>query len=202
MSLRLDEHEQLLDEVQATWPAAVRDGAVDADRYSSVRPRLLWILREVNGGRGDQREEGWDLRKLLRFPDELVRAAPKWHSTYGAVVKVSYGLIHDLSADGAWLDAPAITFVDTLRDIAVINVSKIGGDSQVDWTSFGGRVAAFSSTVDRQVELLDPEIIIAGGTAFELPPWVRARGFIEAYHPMQTTLKQREYYRRIRAGLR
>lgn len=52
--------ERLNCEIRERYPDSVLDGIVDANQFARTKPRILWILREANGGKG------WDLRSWLR----------------------------------------------------------------------------------------------------------------------------------------
>ena len=67
----------------------------------------------------------------------------------------------------------------------MINLSKICGDSRLNWQSCQQTVEQFRQTVGGQIELLAPHIIIAAGTLTELSPGVRGETIVDAYHPGQ-----------------
>ncbi len=212
MPLDLQAHDRVLKSIREHDPKTVADGAVVPEEYVRAKPRLLWILRETNGG-GD-----WDLRKFLAN-DEVLFSYPHWHATFGALAKISFGLLHDSPAELiAQMDAKDA--VEALRSVAVINVNKRGGESRVDWDTFPDEVREFSTFVDEQVDALAPDIILAAGTAGHLPRRFDAVSaelqqrsigavriesgaqFVKCYHTAQTTITHHALYGQILDSLR
>lgn len=208
----LREHEQIAADVSRCHPEAVLDGPVVPERYHNASPRIMWILREPNG------TGPWDLREFLRnHSDSGLFGYQNWHSTYGALVKISHGLAKGLSAlEVGGLQAHEV--VDTIRDVAVINVNKKGGSSRVCWKKLRENAEEFSSSVERQILALKPDIIIAAGTADLLPHSYRTRltpvddkviaavelghsWLVKCYHTAQRRLTHMELYGEILRAL-
>ncbi len=207
MPVDLKAHERVLESIRQYDPETVADGPVVPARYATAHPRVLWVLRETHGG-GD-----WDLREFLGHDSKLF-SYPSWHSTFGALAKISHGLIRSLPA-AAIERLSARSAVDALRDVAVINVNKRGGERNVDWDTFPGDVQDFRSFVDMQIATLDAEILIAAGTADLLPDSLRADSkelqhrkigavrisdsgwLVKCYHTAQTRIPHHELYRQI-----
>ena len=205
-------HEQVLKSIRRFDPQTVTDGPVVPTRYAAAKPRLLWILREPNGG------GAWDLCEVLRNDSQLLGYS-RWHSTYGAVAKISYGLIECLSAEHVGrLRSRAV--VDAIRDVAVVNVNKRGGKGKVAWNRLIPNAQDFASFVERQIVALDPEIIIAAGTYELLPEPLREQSaslqghvigavqlnqkmwLVSCYHTGQTQWRHEIFYERILGALK
>jgi len=105
-----------------------------------------------------------------------------------------------------------------LRDVAVINVNKRGGDSRANWTRLYQASLDLSEIICQQVAALCPQIVILGGTWEILPnqlkiqlndldnsdsnvAWIGDTIYVRAYHPNQTRISHEEYYRRISDSL-
>ncbi len=210
-------HEEILEKIRNEFPHAVKDGAVDWNRYAATNLRLLWVLREVHDGNIARGGEGggWDLRRFLR--EDLLNY-PRWHVTYGAVAKVSNALSQGVApADVACMSSRNV--IGTLKEIAVINLNKLGGKARVETGGFKEHIRQFSPFISRQVEALAPHVIIAGGTYDLLSEYSCGgasiatsqkfgatisgdRWLVKAYHPGQTKLKDHVYYERIENSLR
>ena len=195
----LKKHEELLNQLKADDAEVVLDGAVDNDQWSGQKDkRILWILKETNECPRDN-----DLRKLLnelastQKPNKIYA---KWKATYGLVVKVSYGLLNGYDELGKWADN-----VDTargvLKEIAVINVNKRAGINKTDSKKLLKDAEEFHDTILKQIELLDPDIIILGGVKSALSKWLpdndSRRKWIAVDHPGQRRLTHRQYYNSI-----
>jgi hypothetical protein len=205
-------HEQVLKSIRLYDPQTVPDGPVVPTRYAAAKPRLLWVLRETNGG------GTWDLCDFLRDHSKLFGYS-RWHCTYGAVAKISFGLIKGLAADDIG-KLGARDVVDTLRDVAVINVNKRGGEGRVARNKLAANAEDFKSFVELQIAALAPEIIIAAGTASLLPDSLREYNeciqgcvigavqlnekawLVKCYHTGQRKVRHAVLYERIFGALR
>lgn len=196
--------DELLLERQQNDQAIVLDGAVDRDRYLRATPRILWILREPNG------PGPWDLREYFR---STLFTYNRWQSTAGLMIRVTHGLLQGEEPWGAWADE-ARKIADCLRDVAVININKRGGDSRVDWSRLYQASLDFGDLICRQVEALRPQIVILAGSWEVLPSDLKSRlgpldssdanstklgdtVFIRAYHPNQMRITHADYYQRV-----
>jgi hypothetical protein len=205
-------HEQVLKSIRLYDPQTVVDGPVVLARYAAAKPRMLWVLRETHGG------GAWDLREFLMNDSQLL-GYPRWHCTYGAVAKISYGLIKCSAAeDVGRLRARAV--VDAIREVAVVNVNKRGGKGSVAWDRLVANAQDFTSFVERQIVTLNPEIIIAAGTYEILPEPLREQStslqgrvigavrldqkawLVRCYHTGQTRWRHELFYERILGALK
>ncbi len=184
----LKKHEELLKELQTRHATAVLDGAINNDQWSSQKDkRILWILKEVNDYSGD-------LRNLLNDPNELCKYN-RWKSTYGLVAEVSYGLLI-----GKWIEDADRLVKDEkiLQRIAVLNINKVGGTAKSDDKRLREAAERFHEVIFKQVELLDPDIVILGGVGNVLSKWLPSndtkRKWIAVLHPGQRTLTHKRYY--------
>jgi hypothetical protein len=185
----------------------VLDGAVVPSRYAAANPRCLWILREPDG------EGPWDLREFLATDDKLFHH-PTWAKTFGLVATVSYGLLNGSLPWESWADSSR-TLTDALRQIAVININKRGGGSQVNWEVLGQASLSYDPIVTEQIRLLRPQVVILGGTIGIIPKSIRDRlasiedspmtaavvdgcVWFNGYHPNQRTISWEAYYNKVR----
>ncbi len=194
----LETHAALMDELFGSHPRAVPDGPVNPARYAKARPRIAWILREVH----DQDDVRWRLSEFLDADDKFETYRRRW-STCGLVAKASHALLAGLDE----LEAVSVSEArDALRDIAVINLKKIGGRSSIDGT-FGDQLADWLPYVRRQLDLLKPEVVICGGSYDWLPEdfapriesWTSGTRIGDVYwirmpHPGQRSYKQATLY--------
>lgn len=182
----------------------ILDGAVDINRYISTTPRILWVLREPHG-RGS-----WD---LCTFTRQELFTYNKWKMTFGLVIRVTYGLLNKQLIWDSWADDPK-NIADCLRNVAIININKRGGDARVNWSRLHQASIDFGDLIIQQIEALSPNIVILGGTIDILPeklisllkdlknPDVSAIkinniSFVKAYHTNQRRITHKEYYSNI-----
>ena len=195
------EVDKLLHGQQRRDQSIVLDGAVELDRYLIAAPRILWILREPHGA------GPWDLRKFFR--ERLF-----WKATAGLLIKVSHGLLNGCKPWSDWANDPR-SIADCLRDVAIINVNKRGGDSRVNWKRLHLARLEFGEIICQQVAALAPQIVILGGTWSILPDRLKTKLsdldssdsncacvggtiYVRAYHPNQTKITHKAYYNCIR----
>jgi len=169
----------------------ISDGPVSMPRYQRARKKIVWVLREPHES---DPQKTWDLSDFLANPFVY----PRWHCTYGLIAKVSYALLLDPPAS----ELPVLTArnaVDSLKDVAVINVKKTGGMAQCNWKKLKAGASQFREILKRQIEALSPDIIITGGTAEFLTgvPVGSKTKTIPIYHPSQTRLEHASIYKRI-----
>jgi uracil-DNA glycosylase len=80
--------------------------------------------------------------------------------------------------------------------------------------SYPKNIQDFETFVERQIEVLNPELIIAAGTGSSLPKRFRrgvplfgavalkpGQWLISTYHPAQTRIRHHDFYERIVVGL-
>jgi len=185
--MNLKEHEKLLEALKTKYSKAIPDGAVNNEEWGKATKRILWILKEVNDFAGD-------LRTLLNDPDELYKYS-RWQATYGLIAKVSYGLL-----TGKWVEDADRLVKDekVLQKIAVINVNKTGGTATSDAQKLAEAAERFHEVIFKQVEFLDPDIVILGGVGEVLSNWLpkkdTKRQWSTVDHPGQRKLTHRQYY--------
>ncbi len=187
----------------------VTDGPVNVTRYIQARPRIVWVLREVNFPGAS----GWDLSQYL---DCDLETYSRWQSTYGLVAKVSHALLQQPHATE--LPQNATDVRDAIRDVAVINVSKVGGGSRAQGRDLRERALRYEKLVALQLDALAPDIVIAGGT-FSLVPAFRQQfskdamagpiraakwrdsWLVNMYHPGQSRLRHEVVFAQLRDAL-
>ncbi len=132
------------------WRA--EDGIVDVDLYNKQRLRILWVLREPNGG-------DFPFMDFLRD----VTVYPKWEKSYGLVAKVSRIILDELfdnEAEWNYSDPKVI------RRIALINVKKTEGAGTVNWKEMTKFFNENKDMLNQQIAEINPGLIICGGTEY------------------------------------
>lgn len=157
---RLNNEERLesdLESLRLKYLGCVKDGIIDYFFLRELGLRILWVLNEVY--RGD--EVGLDLRKALRPP--LTESFDNLGREYASLVAVSFGILNHIPPDSIdYEDYKELAFV--LEDIAVICINKL---TPASWSYQANLQKAFNQFKDhilRQVELIDPHIIIGEDT--------------------------------------
>jgi len=148
----LEKYEELLKEVREQYPDMILDGAVDNASWGKEKIRVLWVLKELK-----EFPKSNDLRSLLRQvandpePDKIYSG---WELSYGLPIKVSCKFLGSNDQMNRSI----------LNRIAIIAVNK---DASVTKSSHNELLEAgkkFRAIVSRQIELLDPTIVILEDT--------------------------------------
>jgi hypothetical protein len=202
--MNLAAHDELWVALRKASADVIIDGPIVPSRYEVAKPRIMWVLREAHGGKG------WDYRE---FVDKNLHSYPHWRRTLGVVAKVSDGIIRGCAAYSELTRDPK-KLQDRLREVAIVNANKDIGKKRIDWKQFIKQAETYAPTILRQIEHLDPHVLIFAGT-FDVLKWTLAKkmsGFPEspgsgvnfdgrlyllAAHPNQKREPHQKYYERI-----
>lgn len=142
----------LFDEWRILHPELVTDGVVDEDAYSKSKIKILYLLKEANGG------ENWDLCEFI--------AGGARAQTWDNITRWTMG-IHNLNKDIPWNDMENISEnqrKDILKSICAVNVKKTSGGYTADSKKLEEAAKEDSAFLRRQLAIYEPEIIICCGT--------------------------------------
>lgn len=139
-----------------TWalqaPGFIRDGVVDHEVYWKSKNKVLFLLKEVNGGKD------WDLREFLHEGGRK--------QTWDNVTRWIIG-INNLDRDITWEEIESISEEqrqEALRQIAVVNVKKVSGGHTSVKEQIANAAENNSEMLRHQIDMYEPDIIICGGT--------------------------------------
>ncbi len=146
------EENRLLDEWASSVPGFVRDGCANPERYCAAPVRLLFVLKEVNGG------QDWDLREYM---NEGCR--PQTWNVIARWIEGIFKIDHDFSWDEMQHDD------DNRRkkyipQVAAVNVKKTSGGSVADTYLINSSVENNKVFLKQQIQLYQADIIILCGT--------------------------------------
>jgi hypothetical protein len=131
----------------------VTDGVVDFEGFNAAKRKILWVLKEGN----DPEQTSWSLCDVLRNRNILC-ASKYWKSTFGLICRVSWALLHGETDFAKAPQAEAIT--DILKEVAVINLKKIGGPSRSTRSVIAKFYKSDKDLIGEQVGAISPDIII------------------------------------------
>jgi hypothetical protein len=149
---------QLENELFAEWRQGrvgfVTDGLVDELSFLASKPRVLFVLKEVNS----HADAAWDLREFMK---EGARA-----HTWDNICRWIEG-IRRLPDEIPWSEMSLITEdrrKESLKSICAVNVKKKPGRNTADIVELRRHAAADREFLKRQLALYDPEITVCCGT--------------------------------------
>ena len=135
----------------------ISDGVVNQEVWynNPDKKRILFILKEAYGG-----EKDWSLAEELSLKDP-------WSSIWKRVIEWTYGIQNTTASKIAKYSTSEISMSannDYLNQIAVLNIKKSGGKSSSNMSEIMGYADANRIEIRRQIEIIDPDIIICGYT--------------------------------------
>ncbi len=135
----------------------IRDGVVCPEKWFSQNIRPLFLLKEAYGGASD-----WDLisdhlSKPGAASGNMWRRIAEWtyglqNSTKDKIAAYSSGICHDQFGN------------KYLKQIAVVNVKKSGGESTSDMDTIRAYADFDHDRLKMEIEYCDPTIIVCGYT--------------------------------------
>ena len=155
----IHEENSLLDRWAQTVPGFIRDGVVDARKYSNAPVKVLVVLKEVNGG------SDWDLRDFLRNGGRS--------QTWNVVARWIEG-IFNIERDFSWSELEADNEnrrSRVLQHICAINVKKTSGTAVADNKTILEAARRDQKFLAEQIALYCPDLVICGGT---VTPYIKA----------------------------
>ena len=204
-------------------PVRMRDGVVEPYAWGEAPLRVLWLLREINDRRGTWRGVAGGGMSTTLFEWSLPgRMSKNGVAPWGAVAKVTHGLLHPDEAWGTWARR-SNRYYPSLRSIALVNTKKTAGGAASKWSELVEAYKANEPVLWDQIESADPHVVI-GGNVLSLfrkrmdwnpprLPKVRdstvnsypsvelvGRVWVHAHHPAHRGSHER-YYTRIRAAI-
>lgn len=139
----------------------ISDGPIDegiwSDRTSGKH--IMFLLKEAYGD-----STGWSLNEWL---NETGPSTNIWYR----VVEWTYGISNTTATEIAKYSPSEISFEvpkscpnEWLGQIAVMNIKKSGGKSSSDYDEILAYAKADEAELIREIEIIDPDIIVCGGT--------------------------------------
>jgi hypothetical protein len=133
-------------------PGLIRDGMVNPKQYVNSKIKILYLLKEVNGG------SDWDLREFLRDGGRK--------QTWNNIARWTEG-INSIPDEIPWNKLENITDEERkeiLQQICVVNVKKTAGSYTADEKLIRQAAGKDAAYLRRQIELYAPDMIICCGT--------------------------------------
>jgi hypothetical protein len=162
---------ELLDKWAISYPGFIRDGVVNPEQYFAAKIKILYLLKEVNGG------ADWDLRSFLRDGGRK--------QTWNNIARWTKGIL-SLPNEIIWEELENITDVERkelLQGISAVNIKKTSGSHTADEKMIKEAACRDAEFLQRQIDLYMPDIIICCGTEWDYwheimkinPVWKRSR---------------------------
>lgn len=204
-------YQEIIDPSGTSLP--VMDGIVNPEKFLSAKHKILWILKEVNdpeyheeygGKRG-----GWSMRDFI---SDNFGNYTYWRRTYAPITYTTWSILNGFCS---WNETPEFSIEqasDLLEHIAYINLKKLPGLAQSNWKEIKAAYEANKSLILAQINSINPDIIIGGGTLHYLyddlglpygemetnGSMIKNGGlYVSVEHPNQKKLKGEIYFNNI-----
>ncbi len=132
----------------------IADGVVDEEAYLSSKPRVVYLLKEVNGG------QDWSLT-------DYISAGGRAH-TWNNIARWQYGL-QNLEREIHWDEIKDISNnwrKERLQSICAVNVKKTSGGCTSKKDELVEKAFQDRKFLKEQIEIYNPDIIICCGTSY------------------------------------
>lgn len=152
-----DQQTELFEKLRLMNPEIIEDGVVVEEEYTSAAYRIMYVLKEVNGG------SGWSLCEHLRNGGRQ----QKHDATWDNIARWTEGILH-LDKEIPWSDLEEnceIRRSRLLRKICAINVKKTSGSCVSVGKEIYESAQQDADILKSQLELYAPDIVICCGTA-------------------------------------
>lgn len=160
-----EQENKLFDELRAKDPSIIDDGIVCEEEYLHAKYRIMYVLKEVNGG------ESWSLKEFLRNGGRP--------QTWDNIARWTEAIL-DLDTEKSWdywekdKEERRKKF---LKKICAINVKKTSGGYTANNKEIKSAAIDNSAMLQKQLSIYTPDIVICCGT--EIP-------FVKACYPNKT----------------
>jgi hypothetical protein len=212
----IEEEQKKIDTlIQKTFDNATLDGIINIEKYIESPIKILWILKEINDTDGyNQREVFNDLVEQVQNTKSLSNSNRKyWWPTMDPIIYISFQILNGFLK---WEDVDYIQdnykMVEVLQQISYINIKKAPGGAVSNSDELNDAYNLGKEIIHKQIELINPDVIIGGNTLgyliedYKLSEFKVAgknninyaikddRLFINSYHP-QYLSRQNENYK-------
>jgi hypothetical protein len=144
----------------------IYDGIVDIDRYLSVSPKILWILKEPYD---DFDKDGKPCGGSWSITEDVFACAAKSGNKppFAPIAYVTYSVFNNFvkySEMDYVTEDPRIW--EALKNIAYINVNKFPGKKCSDSEIIASYYQKNRELLKKQIEAINPDIVIAGNILY------------------------------------
>ncbi len=136
----------------------VTDGIVNPEKWKSQKIRPMFLLKEAYGG-----DANWNLinNHIMHHLDSNV------DNTWKKVTQWTYGIMNTDESRVQPFDEKSIPKKygnEYLQSMSIVNVKKESGESRSIWNKLEEAVARDKDYIKREIELIDPTVIVCGYT--------------------------------------
>lgn len=148
-----EKEKEIFEKLRKTEPSIIEDGIVSEEEYLTSKYKIVYIMKEVNGG------SGWNLKDFLYKGGRS--------QTWDNVARWTEGLLNiDQEYNWSYLEENNEKRRKYyLKKIGVINLKKTPGHHTSEYKKISKAASENRNLIKKQVDMYDPDIIICCGTA-------------------------------------
>lgn len=143
---------RLLDEWASSISGFIRDGCANSNNYVNAPVKLLFVLKEVNGG------QDWDLREFMNYG-----CRPQTWNVIARWIEGIFNIDHDYSWDEMQNDNDRRRKL-YIPQVSAVNVKKTSGGNVANSDLIQNSVENNKDHLRQQLQLYQADIIILCGT--------------------------------------
>lgn len=150
------QQKELFDELRRSDPSIIIDGVPDESQYTSARYRIMYVLKEVNGG------SGWSLCDHLQSGGRDREHDPTWDN----IARWTAGILN-IQQELPWSELEKDCWSrreKMLPQICAINVKKTSGSYVSEENEVYTAALNNADILRQQLALYAPELVICCGT--------------------------------------
>lgn len=139
----------------------IKDGIIKPHIWFQSECRPLFLLKEAYNGNGSK--DSWDLCEWIRSDGESVNKISTWMTISlwaKGIIETSAEKLYHLPNDSEQKKIG----ISYLNNIAVVNLRKSGGQKSSNHEILKQYVAFDKSELSHEINLIQPTVIICGGT--------------------------------------
>lgn len=147
---------------------AIYDGIICPERYINSKRRILWLAREPHD------DCGYDYKSDIIYKQSINQLKGKRY--FNRFRFIQYSIENNyINWNREIYDNNAKEYSDLILKAAFINCNKILGGASLNWERWNTFSKHYKDTVAEQIEIANPDIVIAVGTMNYLHQF----GFVE-----------------------
>ncbi len=147
------------------------DGIIDIDAWKKANRKILFLLKETNdypGSISDLIKISWD-----EFPKNVYRNCARWAYT---LLNSSKNFIPSFADSEVNLEQLG---KKTLYPVAIMNIKKLTGKPNADMEKIEQFAKSDSTYIQKEIEIINPEIIVCGNTFYMLQSHIYPANFFK-----------------------
>jgi hypothetical protein len=137
------------------------DGVVNEEKYQNSAIKIMWVLKDANS---TGEVESYDLRDAINNLKTDYGIRKGWEKTFSNIIYVTNGILNQKEWDDIPFPKNEPEIVDILKQIAYVNIKKVGGGSQSVESELQEHFEKSKKLLLDQIEEFNPDVIIFGNT--------------------------------------